>query len=110
MLLGELLCLGTLLLGQAPVQEARADPPLVFVAEPLLGMEGGARTAVSATELFFRYDDLVRRLEWDEATALGKAGGVAQRTARLLLLDAPLTFVTGTFVHEFYGHAARVRE
>jgi hypothetical protein len=110
-LLGELLCLGAVLLGQAPAaRDARGEPPLVFVADPRLGIEGGARTAVSVAELFFRYDDLVRRLEGDESTALSKAGGIAQRTARLLLLDAPVTFVGGTFVHEFYGHAARARE
>ncbi len=90
---------------------ARADEPLVFVADPHLGMEGGIRTLESAGRLAFRYEQAVPPLvHFDETRPLERAGAVAGRFAKLVFLDEPIAEIEATWIHEVYGHGARARD
>jgi len=83
------------------------QPPLVFVADPKLGMEAGIRSVDSVGRVLFRYDELLPRLSWNETTGVGKAAGVLARTGQLLLVDLPVAEFETMVIHEAFGHGAR---
>jgi len=87
------------------------DNPLVFVADPNLSMEPGVRTINSLGRVVFLYDDaLAAAVDVDETKPGGKALGITGRVAKGALVDVPLLFLQGAFVHEVFGHGARARE
>jgi hypothetical protein len=67
------------------------DPPrpeIVLVADPKLGMEGGARTVASLGHVLFEYELLLPRLvDTDESRPLDRGLGVLGRTLKLVFLD-----------------------
>ncbi len=82
---------------------ARADdPPLVFVADPDLGMEGGVRTTHSIRRLLDRYADY---LPIDDSPF-----AIPARLLEATFLELPIDSAIDIFVHEVYGHGARGRE
>ena len=95
----------------ATPSRARADEPLVFVADPQLAMEGGVRTFDSAGRVVFRYEEaLPTVVRLDETRPLEHAGAVLGRVAKLVFLDEPLAELDGAWIHEVVGHGARARE
>jgi hypothetical protein len=91
-------------LAAASERDPHAD--LVFLVDPDLSMDPGVRTTTSIARTLYRYDDALRPWDEDQDAPVGIAG----RSLKVLLLDAPLASLALTFGHEVYGHGARARE
>jgi hypothetical protein len=91
-------------LAAANERDPRSD--LVFLVDPDLSMDPGVRTTTSIARTLYRYDDAVRQWDQDQDAP----AGIAARSLKVLLLDAPLASLAVTFGHEVYGHGARARE
>jgi hypothetical protein len=102
------------LLVLAASSDARAadprQPPLVFVADPSFGMEGGIRTTESLGRLVFRYELALPKVPLDETTSPGKAAAFGGRLARWVFVDTPIAQFEETSIHEVFGHGARARD
>jgi hypothetical protein len=86
------------------------QPPLVFVADPRFGMEGGIRTTESLGRLVFRYELALPEVPLDETRSLGKAAAFGGRLARWIFVDTALAQFEETSIHEVFGHGARARD
>ena len=92
---------------------APADPPLRLevLVSPTFGMEVGIRDVASGRRALFLYDEaLSERIGWEDSSVLKRIAGIFGRTAKLVLIDVPLTSVLGVVEHEVFGHGARARE
>lgn len=103
------LIVALLALAAPRVALAQAREPLVFVADPKLGMESSVRTIDSFGRVVFRYDDAIPPLSAGDGVA-GQAVRYLVRVAKLLFLDEPIGELTTTVAHEVGGHGARGRE
>jgi len=83
---------------------AEAREPLVFVADPKLGMETTVRTTDSVSRVVFRYEELLPDADVPRGVA------VIGRGLKLVLFDEPLAEVTVAVAHEVGGHGSRARE
>jgi hypothetical protein len=100
-----------LALSLVPAVAHAGEAPLVFVADPHLGMEGGVRTFDSIARVAFRYEQaLPPVINLDERKPAEHAGAVLGRFAKLVFIDEPIAEIDATVIHEAYGHGARIRE
>ncbi|MFI5263980.1 MAG: hypothetical protein ACHQM6_05660, partial [Candidatus Kapaibacterium sp.] len=66
---------------------------------------------VSYQKFIFSIEDLVLKPSmFQEDNVVGKAGGIAYRLAKTILLDGPVDVWIGTANHEYFGHGWRLRE
>jgi hypothetical protein len=87
------------------------EAPLVFVADPKSGIEGGIITAASLARTVGHYDDYARRLVMlDEERPLDVGLAIAGRALKLVFVDVPLSSLEQLVVHEVFGHGSRGRE
>jgi len=79
--------------------------------DPGLTIESGTETVVTLQQGLARVEDRYLRTRWfDENHVLRKAGGIAARLAKLVLLDLPMDHFSVVLAHEYMGHGARYRE
>jgi len=92
-------------------QDAPRDP-LVFVADPRMGVETTVRSIDSLSRVVFRYEDALGNLDLrlDERRPMDKTVGVVGRSLQLVFVDEPLAEITSLASHEVGGHGARARE
>ncbi len=93
----------------ARAEEPPPRAPLVFVADPKLGVETSVRTLDSLGRLAFRYEDALpsSKLGTSDPERLARYW---LEVLRLVFLDAPLAELTSTVTHEVAGHGGRGRE
>jgi hypothetical protein len=109
LLLVLVLALASLVVPRAAWAQARAREPLVFVADPRLGVEPSVRTLESIRRVTFRYEEALPPIHVADG-AVGRVGRYLVRLVRLLFLDEPLAELASTVPHEVGGHGARGRE
>jgi hypothetical protein len=103
--------LATMLVAPSAVSaEPAPRDPLVFVADPKLGVETTVRTTDSLARVIYRYEDALPSVDLDERTIGGKAVAVLGRGLKLVLLDEPIAEIASLVSHEVAGHGARARE
>jgi len=92
--------------------QAQTPPrePLVFVADPKMGVETSVRSIDSLGRLASRYEDVFPTVHIEERGFPGKLLRFVGRAAQLAFIDEPLAEVTTTLAHEAGGHGARARE
>ncbi len=96
--------------GSASAEEPPPREPLVFVADPKMGVETTVRTTDSIGRVFFRYEDALPSVPLDERTFVGKATAVFGRGLKLVFFDEPLAELVTAASHEVGGHGGRARE
>ncbi len=97
----------------SPRASAAGPPPrepLVFVADPDMGVETTVRTTDSIGRVLYRYEDALPPIHVDERTLLGKTAAVIGRGLKLVFFDEPIAELVSAGAHEVGGHGARARE
>jgi hypothetical protein len=83
--------------------------PLLY--SPKLDMRSGEETITSIHKGVSYFEDKLIGTRWfSESNVLGKAGGIAGRLAKYILLDVPVDYFSVVLGHEFFGHGFRYRE
>ncbi|MBS1904546.1 MAG: hypothetical protein JSS75_12635 [Bacteroidetes bacterium] len=82
-----------------------------IIYDPVLSMRMGTTDLVTAHKLIFSAEDLLLPAKlFNERGVLNKAGGIAYRLAKLVLIDMPTDNLIGVVNHEVFGHGWRLRE
>lgn len=90
--------------------DARAEEPLVFVADTKMRVEATVRSIDSVSRVLYRYEGILPDSGLDESRFPGNALAVIGRGLRLVLVDEPLGELTSAISHEVAGHGGRGRE
>lgn len=93
----------------AQADEPAKRDPLVFVADPKMGVETSVRTIDSLGRAAFRYEDALPAIDVGSGF-FGRAVGYFGRLAKLVFFDEPIAEVSAMLAHEVGGHGARGRE
>lgn len=89
---------------------ANAAEPLVFVADPKMGVETTVRSTDSIGRVVFRYEEALPAIAVNERTFWGKGAAVIGRGLELVFFDEPIAELVSAAAHEVGGHGARARE
>jgi hypothetical protein len=90
---------------------AQAPPEPTIVVDRTLSPVAGASTILAADGALAALEErLLPATLWPEGSVARKAGGVAYRTVKLVLLDNPVEVELALTRHEVFGHGARLRE